>query len=572
MSTECPVEIWHDCYSDNWKGMITTRSFAHPAKMAYGLLSRILDFGLQHHYWRPGQIVADPFFGIGTLGVLGAYHGLRIVGVELEPCFCDMARENLQLHKQKWQALRVPMPVLIQGDSRQFARLVREALTRDVGKNLPPYVSGGHHEDVNAAITSPPYASSLTQGNDPATYGAKDYGGGGQLSHPQRYGGAEGQIGDLPCGDSEVEGLLTSPPFSPHQPCQSQTLAKKDYRAFTQDRTCEDHAMTTEGNLQQLPLRAGDLDAAITSPPYSEGLGHNKAHHASNDAGRLNDLPESTRKKIGKSDLNGRDYGNTSGQIGSLVAGQLDSVVTSPPYAETTIDPAGNFQSHKCPDSQPARNVRPRGYEAEVCSFCGHGLGVHYGRDQKCSLCECRRSCTAIISSPPYAESISGDHAETETARDSRDARRTPGGSLGQACRHGGYGVTDGQIGTLKDEGKNDPAPETYWSAMSLCYRQMWLALKPHGVAAIVVKNYVRDGQIIPLCDQTCRLLEYVGFEVFLRIKAMLVKEVRTPGLFGTHVKRTARKSFFRRLHETRRPDLAIDFEEVIWCRKRDVG
>jgi len=55
-----------------------------------------------------------------------------------------------------------------------------------------------------------------------------------------------------------------------------------------------------------------------------------------------------------------------------------------------------------------------------------------------------------IVTSPPYADSIQGEHGERESAVESQAARRTPGGSLGQSQRHGGYGQTPGQIGRLK--------------------------------------------------------------------------------------------------------------------------
>jgi len=122
-----------------------------------------------------------------------------------------------------------------------------------------------------------------------------------------------------------------------------------------------------------------------------------------------------------------------------------------------------------------------------------------------------------------------------------------------------GYGIADGQIG--RESG------ETYWSACAQVYRQMGLALKPGGVAAIVLKDYVKAGKRVPLCDDTCRLLESLGFEVFERTRCWLVKETVEPGLFGDVIRRKERKSFFRRLAE-QKGSPRIDWEEVIWCRK----
>ena len=59
-----------------------------------------------------------------------------------------------------------------------------------------------------------------------------------------------------------------------------------------------------------------------------------------------------------------------------------------------------------------------------------------------------------------------------------------------------------------------------------------------------------------------------IGFDLFLRVKASLVKETRLPGLFGKPVvHRKERKSFFRRLAESKGSP-PIDWEEVIWARK----
>ena len=63
-------------------------------------------------------------------------------------------------------------------------------------------------------------------------------------------------------------------------------------------------------------------------------------------------------------------------------------------------------------------------------------------------------------------------------------------------------------------------------------------------------------------------MLESLGFEPVERIRAMLVKEDRQPGLFGEDVvKTTERKSFFRRLAE-KKGSPRIDWEEVLMVRK----
>lgn len=293
---------WHGCYDDSWRGIIVSESFAHPAKMARGLLHRIVNRMLDDGWLRKGDIVGDPFGGIGTTGIMCSYHGLRSVSVELEPHFCDFARQNFAEHTRDWRYLGEPLPTVIQGDSRKFAALVPS----------------------------------------------------------------------------------------------------------------------------------------------------------------------------------------------------LDGVITS----------------------------------------------------------------------PPYAECVKGAHGEQETAQESRDARQTPGGSLGQSQRHGGYGVSEWQIGALKDAGLNKVT--SYWYAVREVYRQMLAVMKPGAVAAVVVKDYVKGRRRMPVADETAALLATVGFDVFEVTRCHVTKKLQAQlRLDGSLDKRTKdRKSFFRRIAE-KRGSPPIDWECVIWCRKQ---
>jgi hypothetical protein len=51
---------WEGCYDDSWKGLIVPDAFRHPAKFAYGLITRIVDHGLAQTYWREGDVIGDP--------------------------------------------------------------------------------------------------------------------------------------------------------------------------------------------------------------------------------------------------------------------------------------------------------------------------------------------------------------------------------------------------------------------------------------------------------------------------------------------------------------------------------
>jgi len=237
---------WQGCYDDQWADLLVPEALAHPAKFSRGLITRIILHGLERGWWAKGDVIADPFGGVGTGGIVAAYNGLAWMGVELEAKFVELAEQNFALHRQKLEALDSPQPVIVQGDSRDFARIVGQAagvLTS------PPYISGGHHPDqtgswgglatekglgtkevagygttpgqigklpagdVAAVISSPPYAETGSGGNMKS--GAVDTTAwsdgrarkmGPSMMHPDGYGASDGQIGNLPAG--KVEAVL----------------------------------------------------------------------------------------------------------------------------------------------------------------------------------------------------------------------------------------------------------------------------------------------------------------------------------------------------------------------------
>lgn len=335
---------WHGCYDGNWRGLIVPKAYAHPAKFAPGLVARILDHGLEMEWWNPGDLLGDPFAGIGCGGIMCAFRGLRWVGVEMEEKFVDLAHRNFALHTHKWRGVGLPLPLIVQGDSREFAGIV-----------------GG----LSAAVTSPPFAS--------------------------------------------VE------------PCQDRTFRINDGRK---------------------------------APPQGQD-----------------------------------GYGSSPGQIGNMPAGTVDAVVTSPPW------------------------------------------GGEYGNAEGGN-----QICKGRVGKP-------GDLTAGKTVL--------------------GGGHAPGQIG--------NSAGTTYWQAVAEVYAQCALALKPGGIMAVVIKDYVKKGNRVPLCDQTLELLTRLGFEPVERIRAWLVEERRTSGLFGEIVRRKERKSFFRRLAE-KKGSPRIDWEEVLVVRNQEAG
>ncbi len=307
---------WTGCYGDSWRDYITPESFAHPAKFARGLVERILTFGLERGLWRPGSIVGDPFSGIGSGGLMCAYHGLRWVGVELEAKFVQLAQDNIALHRFRLTKLGCPLPVMLQGDSRQFARMVGECAAIVTS---PPFSAPGCQP---ASVLQPGGRQGVRSAYRAAGSDAED-----------TYGTTPGQIGALPAGD--LDAVVTSPPFvdsTAHdpRPCKgtAEYLEKYGHKHLHGD---YGH---TEGQIGALP--AGDLDGILTSPPYAECISHGAAEEAGS-GGRKNNKGTGPAGPLPE-----RCYGHTEGQIGALPAGDLDAVVTSPPYEGSTGNPVAS--------------------------------------------------------------------------------------------------------------------------------------------------------------------------------------------------------------------------------------
>jgi hypothetical protein len=79
-------------YSGGWtKKELTPESFSHPAKISRRLVRWIYDHAIEEGWLKAGDVVIDPFFGIGGCALDGMAEGAIVVGAELERHFCDMS-------------------------------------------------------------------------------------------------------------------------------------------------------------------------------------------------------------------------------------------------------------------------------------------------------------------------------------------------------------------------------------------------------------------------------------------------------------------------------------------------
>jgi hypothetical protein len=228
-----------------------------------------------------------------------------------------------------------------------------------------------------------------------------------------------------------------------------------------------------------------------------------------------------------------------------IEAAEIACCVSSPPYANLT--PKGGDQAAD-PSLQWAQGARTDRGVINRANYKGEGYGFAPG--QLAALPPGR--VEAVVSSPPW-EDQEPSHAQG-------DPRAF--GTGGQTYKDSTYGTSPGQLGNAQGT--------TFWSAAREILAQVYAVLKPGGHAIWVVKAYCRAGKIVDFPGQWRALCEHVGFVTLHEHHALLVEHHGTQGgLFGEDTQHTtAKKSFFRRLHEAKRPDLAIDYEVVVCMSK----
>ena len=291
-------------------------------------------------------------------------------------------------------------------------------------------------------------------------------------------------------------------------------------------------AQILQGDSRKLSEIIAGADLVCSSPPYA-GSEVASACKSQNPNGR-----QATYKR--KDGFNG--YAEMSpGQLGAMKEGEpprVDCVVSSPPYVSGGHHPdqTGAWNTSETYDG------RNRGLTKDQA-----GYGSSSGQMGKMA----EGQFDAVVSSPPFERSIHGYNGIDE----SKLAK--PGGDNSQVSSEG-YGFTKGQLG--------ESTGDTFWQAARDIVAQCYLILRPSGHAIFVVKDFVRKGNRVPFSDQWQALCEAQGFRLVCRHRAMLVAHHgEQDGLWGGKKElKTERKSFFRRLHESKPGAVKIDWEDII--------
>lgn len=543
---------WENCYNTTWSGLITADSFKHPAKFSHDLIHRIYRHMIMRGWLHRGDRVGDPFGGVACGGVVAGYHGLLWIGMELEPRFVEWGKQNLAMHKANWCQCLLGDAVLIHGDSRYFHKLFVEAIVTS-----PPYADSvnaqKHGIDWSKVDRTNPNTGNRKRGADTKH--------GQTLTDQLSYGKTEGQIGALKSG--EVDAVVTSPAYAQslrglgHNGIDvSKMKASGNHTGKSSIVECQEHYGEAEGQIAA--LAEGKLDAVISSPPFAGtsgtgGGGINKKGYVPADGRKW------TGKKsdpVGARSYQGQGGDRAEGNIEILKPGTVDAVVTSSPYGDTLKHGGG-------PDTK--QDLLKGGKSLQ-------GIKDGYGNTDGQIDTLKRGSIDAVVTSAPYADIAAG--AGGLNTKPAKKPGQQSGRSASSASQNADqrYGAADGQIAKLaKGTVENFLTPDqkqTYWSEMAKIYHSCFLSLKPGGVLCVVLKDYVKDKKRVPLCNDSCRLLEFIGFTIVERAHAMLVKETKHGDLFeGETTTTKSKKSFFRRLAEAKGSP-KIDFEEVVFCQK----
>ncbi len=305
MDKKVVVTEWENCYPSNWKGVITPEAMAHPAKYSSKLIRRIYEHMIEMGWLKAGDKVVDPFGGV-ALGALDAMRlGLRWYGVELELKFAGLGNVNIIEwnnrfgNMPRWGSAR-----LFNGDSRNLIEVIRGT--------------------VSAAVSSPPYGDTIEDSSGHRMI--VQFGNGGAMK-PRVYSGNPDNLSNMPAGNFKA--ALSSPPYAETDLQYKKNGLKVDGKEKYERPYMEGQGQENYGaTLGQLgAMKAGNFDAAISSPPFlqSEGGAHVPSHYAE-------DPTFMKRHAAGNKSSNA--YGESDGQLSSMKDGGFDAAVSSPPFED----------------------------------------------------------------------------------------------------------------------------------------------------------------------------------------------------------------------------------------------
>lgn len=303
--------------------------------------------------------------------------------------------------------------------------------------------------------------------------------------------------------------------------------------------------------LEEKFWKIGNENIALWNSRFGSMPRWGRARLVNGDSRTLLELVE--RKAKGSKQNIALGYGETVGQLGDMSAEKFEAAISSPPFLQSkggTPEPkAGGVIDVAMYERHKAGNAAAHGYgksEGQLSAMDGEGF--------ERAVSGAKFQVSGAVSSPPYAETTVTENRQFK----SRFAPERPEASDLRNKGGEAYGETEGQLGM--------ESVDDFWLAARGIVEQVYLALEPGGHACWVVKDYVKNKQVVPFTDQWRKLCEAVGFETVHEHRAMLVHHKGRQGMLdgGVHEVKTESKSFFRRLAE-KKGSPRIDWE-VVWC------
>ena len=149
MTYQMEISSWDHLYNKGWKNLICDEAFTHPAKYARGLIEHIYNHCVAEDWLHDGELVIDPFGGVGLGGLDAMRLGAHWVGVELEEKFVRLGNANIALWNSRYAGrfAKWGTAQIVQGDSRRLLDVVREA---GVIVSSPPFGDGSPHNGGDA--------------------------------------------------------------------------------------------------------------------------------------------------------------------------------------------------------------------------------------------------------------------------------------------------------------------------------------------------------------------------------------------------------------------------------------
>jgi len=277
-----------------YKEIMPNEAVQHPAKFNTLLVEFLIK-----KFTEEGSTILDPMCGTGVLGVIASLHNRNAIQIDIEKKFinwAEKARENVErlpsLTPKGWIKN-------ICGDARKLSELLGKA---------------------DACITSPPYSEtfSSSKAGRATRLGETKIHEEKQLGRPYTKGLNKDNIGNLPHGS--IDSIITSPPY----------LKSADKGSGINKQRPQDVKIgcSTIGKSIEHPDAIdntkdyGSIDSIITSPPYSESI-------SKRAGGRMSWCSKGqSRRMMDK-------YSENHENLSNLPHGEIDSIITSPPYEET---------------------------------------------------------------------------------------------------------------------------------------------------------------------------------------------------------------------------------------------